>query len=203
VRSGESGFEQVPETPELRYDAVAIALHWLVAAALLVAFPLGLYAADLPVSPRKLELVSYHKWIGVTVFALMSVRLAWRLAHRPPSLPPMPAWQRRCAIATHWTAYVLLLAIPASGWLHSSAAGVPTVYLGLWQLPDLVGRDEALGAALKLVHQSLNFALLALVAVHVAAALKHHFVDRDRLLARMLPRHAYFGSSGSAGSERR
>jgi cytochrome b561 len=186
-----------------RYDGVAMALHWLVAAALVATFPLGLYMAGLPLSPRKLELVSYHKWIGVTVFALMSLRLAWRLTHRPPPLPPMPAWQRRAAAATHWALYGLLLVIPLSGWLYSSAVGVPTVYLGLWQLPDLVGKDRALAEAFKLAHVSLNFALLALAIVHVAAAIKHHFVDRDGLIARMLPGRAHFGSSGSGGSKRR
>jgi cytochrome b561 len=163
--------------------------------------------ADLPLSPRKLTLVSYHKWIGVTVFALMSLRWAWRLAHRPPPLPPkMPAWQRDAARLAHWVLYALLLAIPLSGWLYSSAVGVPTVYLGLWQLPDLVGKDKALAEALKLAHKSLNFTLLALVVVHVAAAIKHHFVDRDGLLTRMRPwpaRRNYFGSSGSGGIERR
>lgn len=186
-----------------RYSAVAIALHWLVAAALVATFPLGLYMADLPDSPRKLELAAYHKWIGVTVFALMAARLAWRLARRPPPLPTMPAWQRRAAASAHWGLYALLLAMPLSGWLYSSAAGVPTVYLGLWPLPDLVGEDDALAARLKLAHQGLAFALLGLVVVHVAAALKHHFVDRDGLLGRMLPGGSYFGSSGSGGSERR
>jgi len=190
-----------------RYSGVAIALHWLVATAIFATFPLGLYMADLPLSPRKLQLVSYHKWIGVTVLALMCLRLAWRLAHRPPPLPPaVPAWQRRAAYVAHGALYALLLAIPLSGWLYSSAAGVPTVYFGIWQLPDLVGKDKGLAEALKLAHKSLNFALLALVVVHVAAALKHHFVDRDGLLARMRPwraRHDYFGSSGSGGSERR
>jgi cytochrome b561 len=163
--------------------------------------------ADLPLSPRKLELVSYHKWIGVTVLALMGLRLAWRLTHRPPPLPPsVPARQRRAATIAHWTLYALLLAIPLSGWLFSSAAGVPTVYLGLWQLPDLVAKDRALADALKLAHKSLNFALLVLAIVHVAAALKHQFVDRDGLLARMWPWNTppdYFASSGSGGSERR
>jgi cytochrome b561 len=190
-----------------RYGGIAIALHWLVAVAIFATFPLGLYMADLPLSPRKLELVSYHKWIGVTVLTLMCLRLAWRLIHRPPPLPSsVPAWQRRAAAIAHWTLYALLLAIPLSGWLFSSAAGVPTVYLGLWQLPDLVGKDKALADALKLAHKSLNFALLALVVVHVAAALKHQFVDRDGLLLRMRPWGAppgYLGSSGSGGSERR
>jgi cytochrome b561 len=186
-----------------RYNGVAIALHWLVAGAIFTTFPLGLYMADLPLSPRKLELVSYHKWIGVTVLALMCLRLAWRLTQRPPPLPTMPVWQRRAAVGVHWALYALLLAIPVSGWLYSSAAGVPTVYLGLWQLPDLVAKDQALAEALKLVHKSLNFALLALLVVHIAAAVKHHFVDRDGLLARMLPGRGHFGSSGSGGSERR
>jgi cytochrome b561 len=190
-----------------RYSGVAIGLHWLVAGAIIATFPLGLYMADLPLSPRKLQLVSYHKWIGVTVFALMCVRLAWRLTHRPPSpLPTMPAWQRRAAFVVHWALYVLLLAIPVSGWTYSSAAGVPTVYLGLWQLPDLVAKDKALADLLRLAHVALNFILLALVVAHVAAALKHHFVDRDGLLARMRPWGEwcdYFGSSGRGGSERR
>ncbi len=185
-----------------RYSGVAIALHWLVAAALAVTFPLGVYLADLPLSAHRSDLAAYHRWIGVTVFALMSVRLAWRLAHRPPPLPPLPAWQRRAATAAHRMLYALLFAIPLSGWLSSSAAGDSTVYLGLWQLPDAVGKDAALAEALKIAHVSLNFMLLALAVVHVAAAIKHHFVDRDGLLARMLP-GGYFGSSGSGGSERR
>jgi cytochrome b561 len=191
-------------TASARYNGVAIALHWLVAAAIFATFPLGLYMADLPLSPRKLELVSYHKWIGVTVFALVCVRLAWRLTHPPPApLPTMAAWQRRAAAGVHLALYALLLAIPVSGWMYSSAVGVPTVYLGLWQLPDFVGKDKALADALNLAHKSLNFAFLALVIVHVAAALKHHLVDRDGLLARMRPWRGHFGSSGSGGSDRR
>lgn len=115
----------------------------------------------------------------------------------------MPAWQRRAATATHWALYGLLLAIPLSGWLHGSAAGAPTVYLGRWPLPDLVGEDETLAEGFRLAHVALNFSLLALVIVHVAAAVRHQFVDRDGLIARMLPGRAYFGSSGSGGSVRR
>ena len=189
------------------YSGTAIALHWLIAAAVFATFPLGLYLADLSLSPRRLALVSYHQWIGVTVFALMIVRLAWRLTHRPPPPPPAtPAWQRRAATLAHWVLYALLLAIPLSGWLHSSAGGMSIAYLDLWMLPDLVGEDATLADALKLAHKSLNFALLALVVVHVAAALKHHFVDRDGLLARMWPwpaRANYFGSSGNGGTARK
>jgi cytochrome b561 len=99
----------------------------------------------------------------------------------------MPAWQRRAAAASHALLYVLLLAIPLSGWLFSSATGVQVVYLGMFALPDLVPKDKALGDALRLVHVTLNSLLVAVVCIHVAAALKHHFVDRDNSLARILP----------------
>lgn len=171
-----------------RYTGTAIALHWMVAALILATFPLGLYMTELPLSPDKLRLYSYHKWIGVTVFALALARIAWRLTHRPPPHdPPIHAWQRGAADAAHALLYVLLLVVPVSGWLYSSAVGVPTVYLGIWQIPDLLSRDRELADVLKVVHKSLTVTLGALVVVHAAAALKHHFVDRDGVLARMLP----------------
>ena len=143
---------------------------------------------DLPLSPQKLKYFSWHKWIGVTIFMLALARVAWRLTHGAPALPSsMPAWQQRVAAATHVLLFVLIVVIPLTGWLYSSAAGVPTVYLGLLQLPDLVARDKALADQLRLVHVSLNYIMLALVVVHAAAALKHHLVDRDDVLRRMLP----------------
>ncbi len=99
----------------------------------------------------------------------------------------MPLWQQRAATAVHALLYVLLLAIPLTGWLYSSTAGAPTAYLGLVQLPDLLARDKALAAKLKVVHVTLNYTMLALVVMHAAAALKHHVVDRDDVLRRMLP----------------
>ncbi len=93
----------------------------------------------------------------------------------------------RAATSVHAALYVLILAIPLTGWLYSSAAGLPTVYLGLVQLPDLLIKDNALAAQLKLVHITLNYTLLTLVVIHAAAALKHHVVDRDDVLRRMLP----------------
>jgi cytochrome b561 len=175
-------------SPLPRYDGPAISLHWLVAVLIFGGFGLGWYMVDLPVSPDKLRYYAWHKWIGVTVFGLALLRGLWRLTHRPPPLPAgTPAWQRRAASATHALLYGLMLAIPVSGWLFSSASGFPTVYLGWVQLPDLVARDRELAAWLKSVHLYLNYTLAALVAVHVAASLKHQFVDRDGLLARMLP----------------
>lgn len=174
--------------PATRYTATAIALHWLAALLVLFTFPLGVYMHELALSPFKLKLISYHKWLGVTIFLLTVMRLAWRATHVPPPLAEtIPLWQQRAAHSLHFLLYVLLLAIPLSGWLMSSAKGTPVVYLGLVQLPDLVGKDKALGDLLAEIHKMLNFGLLALVGMHVAAALKHHFIDRDTTLRRILP----------------
>ncbi len=173
-------------TPE-RYGTTAIALHWLTALLIVCGFTLGLSMIGLPISRQKLQWYAWHKWIGITVFLLTCARLAWRLGHPAPALPPMPAWEARAAVVSHRALYVLLLAIPLSGWSFSSASGVQVVYLGLVPLPDLVPKDRQTAAVLLTVHQTLNFTLLALVCLHTAAAFKHHFVDRDAVLARMLP----------------
>ena len=170
-----------------RYSGTAIALHWLTAVLILGAFALGLYMVELELSPAKLKLYSYHKWLGVTIWLLAVLRLLWRLAHEPPPLPGMPAWQRRAAAITHVMLYVLVLEIPISGWLFSSASGFPVVYFGVVPLPDLVAKDKALAGLLQTLHATLNYVLMAIVIVHIAAALKHHLVDRDSVLHRMLP----------------
>jgi cytochrome b561 len=171
-----------------RYTPAAIALHWIVAALLLGNLSFGLYMVDLPLSPAKLKYYSWHKWAGVTIFLFAAIRLLWRLGHRPPALPAeMPAWERRAANASHTLLYVLFFAAPLSGWLFSSASGFPVVYFGVLPIPDLLGKDKELADALKLVHRSVNYALAALVAVHAAAAIKHHVIDRDDVLVRMLP----------------
>jgi cytochrome b561 len=170
------------------YTRVAIGLHWVIAATILGTFTLGVYMHELPLSPTKLRLYSYHKWIGVTIFALVLFRLLWRLGHRPPPPPlSMPAWQRRTAAVTHVLLYALTLAIPVSGWLMSSASGFQVVYLGLLPIPDLLAKDKALADQLKDAHEFLNMFMLALVVLHAAAALKHHLLDHDDVLARMFP----------------
>jgi cytochrome b561 len=175
-------------SPQARYTAVAIALHWIVAAVIAFTFGLGLYMANLPASPLKLRLYSYHKWIGVTIFLLVVFRLLWRLTHRVPAPPPqMPRWQRIAAGISHVMLYVLTLVIPLSGWMFSSASGFKVMYLGKIPLPDLVGKDKALAEQLLLTHELLNYFMAAVVVLHVAAALKHHWVDRDDVLQRMLP----------------
>ena len=170
------------------YTGTAIAVHWLIAVALAGAFALGLYMHELPLSPQKLKLYSWHKWAGVTIFLFVTLRLAWRLGHRPPALPiAMPAWQRQAAAATHVLLYVLMFAVPLSGWLMSSAKGFQTVWFGVLPLPDLLEKNKELGDLLQQIQMLLNFSMAGLVAAHLGAAIKHHFVDRDDVLARMLP----------------
>ncbi|MDS1141249.1 cytochrome b [Pusillimonas sp. SM2304] len=171
-----------------RYTRTAMLLHWLVALGLMGTFALGFYMHDLPLSPGKLKFYSWHKWAGVTLFMLILARLAWRLTHTPPPLPAnMTRATRFAAHAAHWLLYALMLAIPLSGWTMSSAQGFQVVWFGVLPLPNLVSKDPALGELLQQTHQILNYTLLALVIAHVAAALKHHFIDRDTVLTRMLP----------------
>ena len=178
------------------YGSVAITLHWLTAALIFGNLLLGLSMVDLPFSPRKLQWYIWHKWVGITVFLLTSVRLGWRAVHPAPPLVAMPAWQRTAASVSHKLLYALLLLIPVSGWLYSSATGVQVVYLGVVPLPNLLPKDKALADILRTVHVALNFTLFSLVCVHAGAALKHHFVDRDTVLTRMLPRSQAKGDAG-------
>lgn len=170
-----------------RYGGAAITLHWATALLIVANLLLGLTMVALPFSPRKLQWYQWHKWVGVTVFLLTCARLAWRAVHPAPPAVAMPRWQQRASAVSHAALYALLFLVPLSGWIYSSATGVQVVYLGLVPLPDLVAKDRALGALLKTVHVSLNVALFALVGLHVAAALRHHFIDRDAVLSRMLP----------------
>ena len=170
------------------YTRTAISLHWLMAMGLLATFALGLYMADLPLSPSKLQLYAYHKWVGVSLFGLLLGRLAWRLTHQPPALPSaMSESQRWLVQAMHLALYGLMVLIPLSGWLMSSAKGFQTVYFGVLPIPDLLAKNPELGELLTTLHGGLNLLLVLTVLGHAAAALKHHFVDRDDVLRRMLP----------------
>lgn len=175
----------------MHYTATAKLLHWLMAALLFGLLALGFYMHDLPLSPTKLQIYSWHKWAGVTAFLLVSFRLFWRLTHRPPALPEsMPRLMQFAAHAGHLLLYVLMVAIPLSGWLMSSAKGFQTVYFGILPIPDLLDKNKELGDLLALVRKSLNLLFVAVLAGHIGATLKHHFIDKDDILIRMAPRHS-------------
>ncbi len=171
-----------------RYGGVARSAHWLTFFILIGSFSLGFYMTGLAPSPLKLKLISYHKWLGVTIFLLVTLRFTWRMLVPPPALPlSMAAWERTAAILSHYMLYLLLLAVPLSGWLMSSAKGYQTVLFGVLPIPDLLHKDKALGETLEGLHETLAFLFLGFITLHVAAALKHHFRDRDDVLASMTP----------------
>ncbi len=170
------------------YAGPAIFFHWLMFAMILVAFPLGLYMHGLALSPDKLRLYSYHKWMGVTLFVLALARLGFRRLHAPPGLPiSLPTWEKRLAQTAHGLLYAFLLAVPLSGWLMSSAMGFQTVWFGLMPLPDLMAKNKEAASLLKQFHQGLNYLMVLLILLHATAALTHHFRRRDEVLQRMWP----------------
>ena len=171
-----------------RYTGIAMGFHWLLALLILGSLGFGLYMTDLPFSPARIRQYNWHKWAGITILALSALRLLWRLTHPAPKLPPStPPWQQKTSHAAHVLLYALFFALPLAGWAYSSAAGFTVVYFGVLPLPDWVPKDPDLAKTLKLVHMVLGKALIVLILVHVAAALKHQFVDRDGLLRRMMP----------------
>ena len=177
-----------PPTPQPaeHYTRTAVALHWVVAGLIACAFTLGLVLSDLPFSPKKLQWEAYHKWLGITVLALVLLRAMWRLTHRPPPLPAMPAWQTFGAKFGHGLLYALMFAIPLSGWLFSSASGYQVVYLKLLPLPNLIAKNKLLAETLHQIHENFAWLMFYVLLLHVAAALKHHFFDRHDTLRRML-----------------
>jgi cytochrome b561 len=169
-----------------RYHPLQIVLHSLMAVLMIATFAFGKYVHSLPLSPAKFQLISYHKWAGIAVLLLVAIRIVLRLAKGAPALPgSMSGTARLVAHAGHLLLYVLMVAIPLSGWLMSSAYGIPVVMFGLWQLPDLIAANPELAPQLGQLHGLLNTVLLLAVLGHVAAALKHHFIDKDGLLSRM------------------
>lgn len=170
-----------------RYGTVAQILHWLVVALVTAQVVLAAIADELPRGVEKLAVMSRHKSVGITLLALVMIRIVWRLLDRPPPLPPMPRWQRIAAHASHRGMYALLIAMPLTGWMMSSSANRPVSWFGLVQIPDLVAPSESVNHLMHELHEGMAVVLLALVALHVAAALKHQFWDRDGLLWRMLP----------------
>jgi len=171
-----------------RWGVVAKALHWLLALAILVMMGLGLLMVDYSDLQTRFQMYFYHKSLGILILALVALRLLWRLSNPTPRLPDTtPALERWLAHAGHALLYLLMLAMPLSGWVISSASGFGLQVFGLFKLPEIVGADKELQSLAETVHYWLFWALAALVLVHVAAALKHHLIARDNVLRRMLP----------------
>ncbi|OAN51099.1 cytochrome B [Paramagnetospirillum marisnigri] len=175
----------------LRYDGVAMTLHWAMAAAILGLLASGFVMIGLkPGSAQQFQMYQTHKSVGITVLALTLLRLGWRLAHRPPSLPDtMPAWEQAVAHAGHWALYGLMLAMPLAGWavVSTSPYNIATVLYGLLPLPHLPLPRDLNGAA-KLAHLIGAWLMVATLLGHVGAALRHHLLLKDEVMARMLPR---------------
>lgn len=173
---------------ETGWGAPIRAFHWLIATLILTQAVIGLTMVGMGLTPAKLRVFALHKSIGITILALVLLRIAWRLGESRPADPPtMPHWQRRAAHAMHLALYVLILAIPLSGWWFNSASNAPLVWFGLFEVPSLtpgyvpVWKPRAL-----LLHQTLFWLLVALLVLHVGAALWHHFRQRDDVLLSML-----------------
>ena len=177
----------MPSRPVQRYTGVARLLHWLVAVLVLVMIPVGVMLMRLP--PGKLQdtLFDLHRSTGVLVFVLVAIRLVWRLTHPPPPLPDdLPTWQRVLSGIVHRLLYLLLLVQPIVGWWGTSAFGAPIKVFWLFQLPPLVAKDEAAAKMILGLHSVIGITLAVLIAMHVGAALYHHFIRRDGVLRRML-----------------
>jgi len=168
------------------YTFLAKALHWSSALLVLGLLAAGLWMTGLPLSHLKLLVYAWHKWIGLTVLVLAIARIAWRFRSPPPTLPAALApWEMRLAPIGHWVLLGLVLAQPVIGWLMSSAGGVAVIWFGVLPLPDLVPRNQSLFAALRTLHAALAFALIGMIALHVAAVVRHDILRRDGILRRM------------------
>lgn len=172
----------------MRWGAVNQLFHWASAILLVAIAGIGLYMTGLPGSAEKVRIFALHKSLGLTLLAVVLLRLLWRLTHRPPA--PVPGVSRalyHAASTVHWALYALMIAMPVTGWLINSAAGYPLRWFGLVRVPALTGRDESLQSLATLLHESGFWILAVLVAGHVFAALYHHVFLDDGTLHRMLP----------------
>lgn len=171
-----------------RFGAVTKLFHWVTFALVALLFALGWYMVDLPIDPRTFELYALHKSLGLTVLGLTLLRFAWRTANPTPvALGDLAAWQRSAARVVHGALYAILIALPMSGWLLSSAADFLPSWFGLFELPALVEPDDQLREQTIILHRVLGWILLAVLGAHVAAAVHHHAVHKDATLQRMLP----------------
>jgi cytochrome b561 len=176
------------KTTPVRYGALAQLFHWVIAALIVTQFVLARIGDGLPLGARKLALLARHKSVGMTILMLAILRLLWRFKAAPPALPSgMSRIEQIAARWTHLAFYVLLFAMPLTGWMMSSAKNYSVSWFGLFTWPNLIGKNEAAFDLLKTTHDTLSDVLFAIAVLHILAALKHHFWNRDDVLVRMLP----------------
>lgn len=168
-----------------RYGAVTIFLHWLMAVLIIGLLILGLYMVILPIGLTKLKLYGWHKEYGLLALWLVILRLFWRLINVTPKLS-LPLLEKIAARTVHWAFYVFMFAMPITGWLITSAAGLPASFFGLFVLPNLIAPNEESRLLFEEIHKWLGYGLIATILLHISAALKHHFINRDDILRRML-----------------
>jgi cytochrome b561 len=175
------------KSSESRWGSIAQAIHWLMAVAIIGNGVLGLIMDEMPRGMTKLNTFAIHKSIGLTVLALLILRVSWRFFDRKPRDEPMPRWQRLAAHATHGVLYLLMLAIPLSGWIYNSAHGYPLQWFKWFNLPALAEKNQALSDIAGETHEILFWVIVAVLVAHVGGALVHHWFERDNTLLRMLP----------------
>jgi cytochrome b561 len=168
-----------------RFGVVAISLHWIVAILIIGLLAEGLYMVSLPINLEKLKLYGWHKEFGFLVLFLAIFRIIWRLSNQMPELE-LPWLEKLAARSMHWAFYIFMFAMPITGWLITSSAALPASFFGLFTLPNLVAANEHNRLLFQWVHEWLAYALIAAIALHTAAALKHHFINKDDILRRML-----------------
>ena len=169
------------------WGSLSKALHWLIVLLIINQWVIAERADDLN-GFQKFTALNWHKWFGMTIFMLAIVRLAWRLANPVPDLTAETRpWERMLAKISHFLLYALIFAMPLTGWLMSSARNFPVSWFKMFQFPDLVAPSEPLFHRMNDLHHQLFAVLVVVAALHVAGALKHHFIDRNDVLKRMLP----------------
>lgn len=174
-------------TSDPRYTKVAIWLHWLIGLAVIANIGLAMLTEDMPREAHRAAM-GVHKALGMAILALTLLRLIWRLVHRAPPLPiGTPEWEKWGSRAVHFLFYALLILLPLSGWVWMSAADRPIDFFGLFTIPSIVAPDKALSDVMHERHEVMGLTMLGLVVIHLLAAVKHQFVDRNRQLSRMNP----------------
>ena len=172
---------------ENSYGSVAKGFHWIVGLLMIGLVIVGLIMDDFE-APFKFEVYGWHKALGIAVLALASLRLIWRFMNvQPKSMPTHKPWEKTLAHAAHWALYAAMFIMPLSGWAMSSAGGYPIDFFGLFEVPPLVEKNKELGGIFHEIHEIAGYALIGLIGLHAAGAIKHHVLDKDDTLRRMLP----------------